>query len=292
MTMSKVRISDQSGSSRSDMVARSSEADLMATLGDYAMSLGDEVNQDILTALVADISENWTPGYGGMSRKEKRLAKKKFAEDEGARNEYIGAVDDLRRDGSKDAERQMKEETTAVEKDGDDTDVLDVNSLVSFPSLTTTGSQTSADDIAHDIIENKKKNTCIDDDMAKGTSTVPTGELKTAGVNQLKVDTPVDTSRVKGEYVLVDDLDGWVLSDNKAKDGDDAAGDVANIDVSIATDGDDTSAASVVSEAGSKRKQKARAYFERKKQMKAERKAARKKKSQQQRPSTMTEEEK
>ena len=112
------------------------------------------------------------------------MAKKKFAEDEAARNEHVGAVDDLRRDGSKDAAR-MDDSETKDEKVGENNDVLDVDSLDSFPSLPTTGSQKSADDIEK---ENKQKNTCIDnydDNLAKGTSTVPTGELNAAGVNQL-----------------------------------------------------------------------------------------------------------
>ena len=86
MTMNKVRISDQSGSSRSVMVATLDKADdLLESLGEYVMTLGDTVDEDILTGLVADISEVWTPGYGGMSKKEARMAKKKFAEDEAAR---------------------------------------------------------------------------------------------------------------------------------------------------------------------------------------------------------------
>ena len=92
----------------------------------------------------------------------------------------------------------MDDSETKDEKVGENNDVLDVDSLDSFPSLPTTGSQKSADDIEK---ENKQKNTCIDnydDNLAKGTSTVPTGELNTAGVNQLKVDTPVDTDGVFG----------------------------------------------------------------------------------------------
>ena len=85
--------------------------DLLESLGEYVMTLGDTVDEDILTGLVADISEVWTPGYGGMSKKEARMAKKKFAEDEAARNEHVGAVDDLRRDGSKDAARMDDSET-------------------------------------------------------------------------------------------------------------------------------------------------------------------------------------
>ena len=55
------------------------------------------------------ILEIWTSGYGGMSRKEALVAKKKFAEDEAARNEHVGVVDDLRRrrrEGWKDAPQQ------------------------------------------------------------------------------------------------------------------------------------------------------------------------------------------
>ena len=140
----------------------------------------------------------------------------------------------------------MDDSETKDEKGGENNDVLDVDSLDSFPSLPTTGSQKSADDIEK---ENKQKNTCIDtcdDDLAKGTSTVPTGELNTAGVNQLKVDTPVDTDGVKGEYVPD-------MHEDDVKDGDDAVGGVANDDVSIAEDDDDTSAVTVMSEAGSKR---------------------------------------
>ena len=70
MTMNKAHISDQGGSSRSDMVSDSfSDTDLLKELGEYAMSLGDKVNKDVLTDLVADISEMWTPGCGGMSKK-------------------------------------------------------------------------------------------------------------------------------------------------------------------------------------------------------------------------------
>ena len=82
MTMNKVRVSDQSGSSRSVMVATLDKADdLLESLGEHVMTLGDTVDEDILTGLVADTSEVWTPGYGGVSKKEARTAKKKFAED-------------------------------------------------------------------------------------------------------------------------------------------------------------------------------------------------------------------
>ena len=156
MTMNKVRVSSQSGSSCSVMVATPDKADnLLESLGEHAMTLGDTVDEDILTGLVTDISELWIPGYGGMSKKEARMAKKKFAEDEAARNEHIGVVDDLRRDGSKDAER-MYDSKTKGEKVGENNDVLDVDSLDSFPSLPTTGSQKSADDVEK---ENKEKNT-------------------------------------------------------------------------------------------------------------------------------------
>ena len=93
----------------------------------------------------------------------------------------------------------MDDSETKDEKVGENNDVLDVDSLDSFPSLPTTGSQKSADDVEK---ENKQKNTCVgahDDGLAKGRSAVPAGELNAAGVNQLKVDTPVDTDGVKGE---------------------------------------------------------------------------------------------
>lgn len=76
---------------------------------------------------------------------------------------------------------------------------------------------------------------------------MPTGELNTAGVNQLKVDTPVDTDGVKGEYVPD-------LHEDDVKDGDDAVGGVASDDVSIEEDADDTSAVTAMSAADSKRK--------------------------------------
>ena len=82
MTMNKVRIFNQGGSSRSDMVATLDKADdLLESLGEHVMTLGNTVDEDLLTGLVADISEIWTPGYGGMSKKEARMAKKEFTED-------------------------------------------------------------------------------------------------------------------------------------------------------------------------------------------------------------------
>ena len=101
------------------------------------------------------------------------MAKKKFAEDKAAHNEYIGIFYDLLCDRSKDAER-MHDSETKDEKVGENNDVLDVDSLDSFPSLPTTGSQKCADNVEK---EKKQKNTCIDtydDDLAKGTSAVPT----------------------------------------------------------------------------------------------------------------------
>ena len=52
----------------------------------------------------------------------------------------------------------MDDSETKDEKVGENNDVLDVDSLDSFPSLPTTGSQKSADDVEK---ENKQKNTCI-----------------------------------------------------------------------------------------------------------------------------------
>ena len=105
----------------------------------------------------------------------------------------------------------------------------------------------------------------IDDDLATGTSTVPTGESHAAGVDQLKVDTPVDTGRVTGKHVLEDDIVGLALLATNAKDGDDGDAGVANVIVaSIGEDDDDASAASFVSAASSKKQMKARAFFERK----------------------------
>ena len=71
----------------------------------------------------------------------------------------------------------MDDSETKDEKVDENNDVLDVDSLDSFPSLPTTGSQKSADDIEK---ESKQKNTCVDthdDNLAKGTSTVPTGKF-------------------------------------------------------------------------------------------------------------------
>ena len=65
--MNKARVSNQSGSSRSNMVALQKADDLLESLGEHVMTLGDTVDEDILTGLVADISEVWMPGCGGMS---------------------------------------------------------------------------------------------------------------------------------------------------------------------------------------------------------------------------------
>ena len=78
MTMNKARTSDQSGSSRSVMVATLDKADdLLESLGEHVMTLGDTVDEDILTGLVADISEVWTPGCWLLdcSCKMRQLAK-------------------------------------------------------------------------------------------------------------------------------------------------------------------------------------------------------------------------